>query len=128
MQTEYDERILDYQKNNYGNYIVKLKDDKGLQDEVKKFTTLLLQLAVFILSNNKRIMNNFIHAIVGFYTNDVFYTDTDSLYFENKHWDKLKEKNLVGKNLFQGKDDYGDGGIFYALFFCAENKIFFNYN
>ena len=28
MQTEYDERVLDYQKINYGNYIVKMKDDE----------------------------------------------------------------------------------------------------
>ena len=38
MQTEYDERVLDYQKINYGNYIVKMKDDEGLEDEVKKPT------------------------------------------------------------------------------------------
>ena len=36
MQTEYDERVLDYQKTNYGNYIVKMKDDEGLEDEVEK--------------------------------------------------------------------------------------------
>ena len=85
MMTECDERVLDYQKINHGNYFIKLKDDEGLQDEVKKANTLQLQLAVFILSNSKRIMNNFLHAIDGFYTNDVYYTDTDSLYIENKH-------------------------------------------
>ena len=67
MMTEYDERVLDYQKINYGNNIVKMKDDEGLEDEVKKANTLPLQLAVFILSNSKRIMNNFIQAIDGFY-------------------------------------------------------------
>ena len=40
MTTEYDERVLDYQKINYGNYIVKMKDDEGLQDEFKKVNTL----------------------------------------------------------------------------------------
>ena len=60
---------------------MKLKDG----DEVEKVDTLPLQLAVFILSNSKRNMNNFIHATDGFYTNDVFYTDTDSLYIESKH-------------------------------------------
>ena len=54
-------------------------------------------------------MTNFMHAIDGFYSNDVYYTDTDSLYIESKHWDKLKGKNLVGKNLLQGNNDYGDG-------------------
>ena len=38
MQTEYDEKVLGYQKINYGKSIVKLKDDKSLQDEVKKPT------------------------------------------------------------------------------------------
>ena len=99
-----------------------MKDDEGLEDEIKKCNTLPLQLAVVTLSNSKRIMNNFIHAINGFYTNDVYYTDTDSLYIENKHWNKLIEKNLVGKNLLQGKNDYGDGGIFYALFLAPKIK------
>ena len=105
MMSEYDERVLDYQKINYGNYIVKMNDDEGHQDEVKKVNTLPLQLAVFILSNSKRIMNTFIHAIDGFYSNDVYYTDTDSLYIENKHWDKLNKAGLLGKNLLQGKND-----------------------
>ena len=43
------------------------------------------QLGAFVLSNSKRIMNNFIQAINGFYTNDLYYEDTDSMYKENKH-------------------------------------------
>ena len=88
MMTKYDERVLDYQKIIYGTFIVKMKDDEGLEDDVKKVNIPPLQLAVFILSNSKRIKNNFIHAIDGFFSNDVYYTDTDSLYNENKHWDK----------------------------------------
>ena len=122
MQTEYDERLLDYQKIIYGNYIVKMKDDEGLEDKVKRTNTLQFELAVFILSNSKRIMNVFIHAIGGFYTNDVYYTDTDSLYIENKHWDKLDKAGLVGKNLLQGKNDYKNGGIFYGLFLSRKTK------
>ena len=53
LMTEYDERVLDCQKINYGNYIVKVKDDKGLEHEVQKVNTLPLQLAVFILSNSE---------------------------------------------------------------------------
>ena len=41
MMTENDERVLDYQNVNYGNYIVKKKDDPGLVDEVKKSTPCL---------------------------------------------------------------------------------------
>ena len=65
-------------------------------------------------------MNNFIHAIIGFYTNDVYYTDTDSLYIENKHWKKLDKGGLVGKNLLQFKNEYKDGGIFYGLFLATK--------
>ena len=71
MMTEYDERLLDYQRINYSSYILKMKDDEALQDEVKKVNTLLLHLGAFVLSNSKRILNNFIHAIGGFFTNDV---------------------------------------------------------
>ena len=85
MMTEYDERVLDYQKINWGKYIVK-KEDESLQDEVKKVNTMPLHLVAFVLSNSKRVMTKFIHAIDGFYSNHVHYTDTDSLYIENKHW------------------------------------------
>ena len=91
-------RVLDYQKINYGNYIVKMKDDAGLEDEVKKVSTLPLHLGSFVLSNSRRIINNSIHAINGFNTNDLYYTDTDSLFIENKHWEKLDRARLVGKN------------------------------
>ena len=71
MQTEYDERVNDYWKISGINYIVKMIDDPGLEDEVKKLNTMPLHLGAFVLSNSKRIMNNFIHAINGFYTHDV---------------------------------------------------------
>ena len=122
MQTEYDERVKDYWKISNINYFVKMIDDPGLEDEIKKVNTMPLHLGSFVLSNSKRIMNNFIHAINGFYTNDVYYRDTDSLYIENKHWDKLEKAGLVGKNLLQGKNDYKDGGIFYGLFLAPKIK------
>ena len=68
-------------------------------------------------------MNNLLHAIDRFYSNDVYYTDTDSLYIENKHWDKLDRGGLVGKNLLQGKNDYKIGGIFFALFLAPKRKF-----
>ena len=124
MMTEKDERVLDYQKSNHGNYIAKMKHDEGLEDEVKKANTLPLQLAVFILSNSKRIMNNFTHAIDGFHSNDVYYTDTDCLYIESKHWERLNKAALVGKSLLQGKNDDGhDSGIFYGLFLAPKIKF-----
>ena len=67
-------------------------------------------------------MNNFLYAIAGFYKNDVYYTDTDSLYIESKLWEKLNNAGLVGKKLLQGKNDCKDGGIFYALFLAPNIK------
>ena len=122
METEYDERVKDYWKISNINYIVKMIDDKGLEDEIKKINTMPLHLGAFVLSNSKRIMKNFIHAIDGFYTNNVYSTDTDSLYIENKHWDKLEKAGLVGKELLQGKNDYKDGGIFDGLFLAPKIK------
>ena len=57
MQTEYDERVKDYWKISGINYIVKMIDDAGLEDEVKKLNTMPLHLGAFVLSNSKRIMN-----------------------------------------------------------------------
>ena len=122
METEYDERVKDYWKISGINYIVKMIDDAGLEDEVKKLNTMPLHLGAFVLSSSKRIMNNFKHAINGFYTNDVYYTDTDSLYIEKKHWDKLEKAGSIGKNLLQVKNDYKDGGIFYGLFLAPKRK------
>ena len=103
LQTEYDERLKDYWKISGINYIVKMIDDAGLEDEVKKINTMPLHLGAFVLSNSKRIIKNFIHPINGFHTNEVYYTDTDSLYIENKHWDKLDETGLVGKDYYKEK-------------------------
>ena len=118
--TEYDERVKDYWKLSHGNCIGKLIEDEGLEDQVKKLYTIPLLIGSFVLSNSKRIMNNFFHPINGFYTKDVFLGDTASLCIENKHWDKLDKAGLVGKNLLQGKNHYIDAGIFYGLFLAPK--------
>ena len=71
MMSEHDQRVKDYWKISLCNYIVEMIDDKGLGGEVNKSNTMLLHLGVFVLSNSKRIMNNFINSINGFYTNDL---------------------------------------------------------
>ena len=113
---EYNEKVKDYWNIGYGNYIVKMVDDDGLEDEVKNLSTTPLNFAAFVLSNRKKTRNNFFHTIDGFYTNDVYYSDTDSLYIEFKHCDKLDNAGLFQKNLLQGKNDYRGGGILYGLF------------
>ena len=66
MMNEYDERVQDYWKISGTKYFGKMMDDVGLEDEVKKLNTMPLHLGAFVISNCKRNMNNFIHAIGGF--------------------------------------------------------------
>ena len=87
-----------------------------------------LHLGSFFLSNSKRIVNKFKHAIYGFYTNDFFYEDTDSMYFEKKHWENLDTTGLVGKKRLQGKNDYKNGGIWYGLFLPPKIKYYLTIN
>ena len=79
MKTEFDENILDYWKSPKGNCTVKMKEDDGLDDDCDIKKTLPAVLGAFILSNSKRIMNNFIGEINGFHKNNIYYTDCDSL-------------------------------------------------
>ena len=44
-----------------------------------------LHLGNLVLRKSERIMTNFNHAIKGFFTKDLYYEDTDSMYIENKH-------------------------------------------
>ena len=122
MKTEFDENVLDYWKLSNGNYIVKMKKDDGLDDDCDIKNTLPAVLGAFIFSNSKRNMNNFIREINGFYNNNIYYTDCDSLYIEKKYWDVLDKANLVGDGLCQGKNDYKTGGIFYGLLLGAKIK------
>ena len=105
MLSENDKRVKDYWKVSHGIYIVKMIDDAALEDEVKKLDTMPLHLGAFVLSNSKMIMNSIIHAINGFYTNDLYYTDTDSIYTKSKHWDKLNKTGLVGKILLKSENE-----------------------
>ena len=122
MKTDFDENVLDYWRLPNGNYILKVKRDDGLDDDCDIKNTLPAVLGTFILSNSKRVMNNFMREINGFYNNSIYYGDTDSLYIEKKYWDVLDEANLVGEDLCQGKNDYKTGGIFYGLFLIPKIK------
>ena len=62
-----------------------MKKDDGLDDDCDIKITLPAILGAFILSNSKRIMNNFIREMNGFYNNSIYYGDTDRLYIEKKY-------------------------------------------
>ena len=67
METEYDENVIDYWNLPNGINIVKLKKDDGLDGDSDVKNTLPSHFGAFILSNSKRIMNNFFREINGFY-------------------------------------------------------------
>ena len=62
-------------------------------------------------------------ALDGFKNNKFYYVDTDSIYIHKNDYDIPKNKGLVGKNLFQSKNDYANGvGIVYGLFLAPKVK------
>ena len=80
-------------------------------------------LESFILSNSGTILNSFIREINGLKTNDVYHTDTDSVYIEKKKHLEVKGKaKLVWENSCQSENDYRNGGVFYPLFLAPKTK------
>ena len=77
----------------------KFKRDDGLYADNDVKNTLPSHLEVFILSNSKINMKNFIREGNDFYKNSISYEDRDSLYIENKYWDVLDKAGLVVGNL-----------------------------
>ncbi|ESP04243.1 hypothetical protein LOTGIDRAFT_170940 [Lottia gigantea] len=99
-------------------------EEKEITTEDSKSTRLTpSHLGSFVLSHSKKIMNNFIHVINGFYKPEIYYTDTDSLYISSKNWKKLNRAGLVSeKDYCKGKNDYGDGGIIFGLYLAPKVK------
>ena len=74
-----------------------MKKHDGLDDDCDIKNTLTEVLGAFILSNSKRIMNEFIRETYGFYNSSNYYGDTDSLYIEKKYCDVLDKAKLLGE-------------------------------
>ncbi|ESO82848.1 hypothetical protein LOTGIDRAFT_155884 [Lottia gigantea] len=116
LKANFDSHVKHYEKINDTQYIVDIEEEEK-EIEAPKSTTRLTpsHLGSFVLSHSKKIMNNFIHVIDGFYQPEIYYTDTDSLYISSSNWDKLNEAGLVSENEYcKGKNDYGDGGIIFG--------------
>ena len=122
MKTEYDNIVLDYWRLPNGKIIVKSKNDDGLDGDNDVKDTLPSHLGAFILSNIKRVLNDFIRKIIDFYNNSVFYGDTDILHIEKKYSDVLDKAGLVADIFCHGKNDYKSRGIFYGLFLARKIK------
>ena len=124
MRVNFDDRVKEWFPLKNGNFIVKLEEDGGIDNynKAKSINTMPSHFGSYILSHSKRLMNNVINQIDGFYNNNIYYTDTDSLYIHKKYWSNLIDNGFVGKSLGLGKNDYGDSGIFYAWFLAPKKK------
>ena len=124
MRENFDDRVKEWFPLKNGNLIVKLEDVEGVDDfdKAKSINIMPSHFGSYILSHSKRLMNNVFREIDGFYSNNIYYGDTDSGYIHKKHWSTLVEKGFVGKSLGLGKNDYGNSGIFYAWFLAPKIK------
>ena len=124
MRENFDDRVKEWFPLKNGNLIVKLEDDEGVDDydKAKSINTMPSHFGSFILSHSKRLMNEVFRVIDGFYSDCIYYGDTDSGYIHKKHWSTLVDKGFVGKSLGLGKNDYGNSGIFYAWFLAPKIK------
>ncbi|ESP04458.1 hypothetical protein LOTGIDRAFT_170703 [Lottia gigantea] len=77
LQANFDSHIKTYEKINDSQYIVETEiEEKEITAEDSKSTRLTpSHLGSFVLSHSKKIMNNFIHVMDGFYKPEMYYTD-----------------------------------------------------
>ena len=82
MREIFDDRVREWFPLRNGNLIVKLEDDEGVDDydKARSINTMPSHFGSYILSHSKRLMNDVIKRISGFYNNSIYYTGTDSLY------------------------------------------------
>ena len=124
MRNEDDESVIEWFPLKNGKIMVKIKDKEGVDDGgiSKKVNSQLCHLGSLILSHSKRLMNDVILALDGFKNNKIYYGDTDIVDIHNKDYEILKTEGLVGKDLYQSKNDYGTGGILFGLFLAPKIK------
>jgi len=127
LRKNFTQEVKDYEKLNDEQYLAKveMEDDEFLKTNIVKdgkTSFMPSHLGSFILSHSRRIMNNFILEINGFKEKYIHYTDTDSIYISNELFNKLDAAGYVGGELCQGKNDYGNGGIIFAMFIAPKVK------
>ena len=94
MKNEYDVTVNDWFPVKNGNFMVRIKDKEGVDDEgiSKKIISPPLLSKSFILSHSKRLLNDVISALDGFKTHKIHYSDTNSVYIYNIDYEILKTK------------------------------------
>ena len=125
MRTEYDDRFKNYFRLENGNNLINIQDHESVDDngKSKKIKSQPFQFGSMILSHSKRLKDDVILALDGFKNDKIYYGDTDIVYIHKNDYNTLIEKRLIGKDLFQSKNDYGDdAGIVYGLLLAPKVK------
>ena len=82
MRENFDDWVKEWFTLKNGNLIVKLEDDEGVDDydKAKSINIMPSQSGSYILSHSKRLMNEVINQISGFYNKSKYYGVIDSMY------------------------------------------------
>ena len=117
MRENFDDRVKEWFPLESGDLLVKVDDDKGVDDydRAKSVNTMPSHFGSCILSHSKRLMNDVIEQIGGFYIDSIYYTDTGSLYIQKKYWSSSVDNGFVGKSLGLGQNYHGNSGIFFLF-------------
>ena len=122
MRENIDDRVKERFPLKNGNLIVKKEDDEGVDDyhKGKSVKTRPSQFGSKTLSYSKRLMNDVIKEMVGYYNDTICYIDNDSLHIHKKYWSDMANNGFVGKSLGLGKNDCGISGIFSVWFLAPK--------
>ena len=123
MRENFVDRVKECFPSKNGNSILKLEDDKGVDDYEKKLVnTMTSHSGSHILSHSKILGIEVNNQIDGFQNNSTYRRDTDSRYIHLNYRSSLNEKGFFGKSLGLRKNDYGNSGLFYAWFLAPKIK------
>ena len=108
-----------------GKLLVKLEDESGVDDQEieKSMNQMPCHLVSYIFGLSNRLKKNVIQEMDGFYSNTVYYADTDGAYIHKKHWSTLVDNGFFGNFVGLGKKDYSNAGLFYASFLAPKIKF-----
>jgi hypothetical protein len=81
-----------------------------------------IQLGAFILAYSRVKMNELFVEMGAFYKHVIKYSDTDSAYVGKEQIPAMERSGLLGNELGQFKNDYGDG-LYIVKFVCVGKKM-----
>ena len=124
MRGNYDSRVKEWWPRKSGILLVKMADDATVDDRdvAKSIKQLPFHLGSYNLGHSKRLTNYVIQEADCFFSDKIYYGDTDSAYVHKNHWSTSADNGLAGKSLGLGENDDSNAGIFYAWFLVPKRK------